>query len=84
MRYAIADSTGKSHAYFDRRVEALDALRQIVDDEPEGIDEFFLSGYDEAGIRQVGPQSARSALEPSSSSVRCGSRCAPIWRARFR
>ena len=63
MRYVIADVGGKSHAYFDRRVEALDALRELIEGEPDdAIDEFYLAGFDESGVRTFGPQSARSAL----------------------
>lgn len=63
MRYVIADRSGKSHAYFDRRVDARQALREMIKDEPDAIDEFYLAGFNESGVRVFGPQSARSALE---------------------
>jgi hypothetical protein len=62
MRYAIADMSGRSHAYFDQRVDAQNALREIVQDDPDALDEFFLAGYDEAGVRVFGPQPASAVL----------------------
>lgn len=64
MRYVIADIDGKTHASFDRRVEARKVLQEIIDDEPpEALDEFYLAGFDESGVRVFGPQSARAALD---------------------
>jgi len=42
MRYVIADLDGRSHAYFDLRGEARDALREMEDDDPASIDELYV------------------------------------------
>lgn len=71
-RYAIADLDGRSHAYFDRRTDAREALREIEAEDPESIDELYLVGYTRNGERVYGPEAAKNilrskkTLEPSA------------------
>jgi hypothetical protein len=66
MRYVLADLTGRSHAYFDSRAEAREAILEIYEDDPSDVEELYLVGYGDDGARQWGPRSAsdvRNALD---------------------
>jgi hypothetical protein len=61
-RYAIADLDGRSHAYFDDRVAAREALREMEAEDPRSIDELYLVGYGRDGKRVCGPEAAEDVL----------------------
>jgi hypothetical protein len=62
IRYAIADMDGRSHAYFDDRAKAREALYEIQAEDQESIDELYLVGYASNGKRVYGPEAAADAL----------------------
>ena len=58
---------GRSHAYFDERAEAPEALRAIQIEGSEELAQLYLVGYDSNGKRVYGPEAAADALSAETT-----------------